>query len=162
MFSDHVALLERFLSRRHDIVERIERTLLNVRGRGLSRSRDRRQFERLLTACFFEAPGIPRDAVTLKGQLAAAHLADGFEPVRLDRHTLEFDPHELIPRAYLFWDATRWPGSSGRLRSQIRYRVWNSGRPMDDPELISWKTSTWATTLRRSTVTASWSARRRP
>ena len=51
----------------------------------------------------------------VNGQLAAAHVADGFEPVQLDGYSGEFDPLQLILQAYLHWERTRWPGRSGRL-----------------------------------------------
>ena len=84
-FSDHVALLDQFLSHRAGIVERIEESLLNVREKDTARRRDRSYFDRTLNDCFFAAPGLDRDLSRLKGQLAAAHLADGFEPLQLRR-----------------------------------------------------------------------------
>jgi len=114
-FAAHVSLLSRFLAERRAITERIERTLLNVRGKDLSKSRDRTQFARLLEACFFGLPGLPRELIALKGELAARHLADGFEPVQLDGFANELDPLELIVRGYEYWEATRWPGGAGRM-----------------------------------------------
>jgi hypothetical protein len=58
---------------------------------------------------------VPRELSRLKGQLAASHVADGFEPVRLDQFANELDPLDLIVRAYEHWERHRWPGSSGRL-----------------------------------------------
>ena len=83
-FSDHAELLRLFLDRRQDIVEGIESRLLNVRDKAISRSRDRHDFRRLLDSCFFTLQGLPVKLSSLKGQLADAHLADGFEPIRLD------------------------------------------------------------------------------
>jgi hypothetical protein len=140
-FSDHVALLSQFLDRRQAIVDAIEGTLLNVRGKDTSRNRNREHFEQLLNACFFNLPGLPRDLSGLKGQLAATHLADGFEPLRVDKYSCELDPLELTVRAYHHWENHRWPGKSGRLTyAQIVYavfmlrqlenltlRIWDSG-----------------------------------
>jgi len=114
-FTEHVALFEQFLTRRQEIVERIEHQLLNVQGKDTSRRRDRPHFESLLNSCFFALPGLTVAQSRLKGQLAARHLADGFEPVPIDRYSHELDPLELIPRAYHHWDRHRWPGRSGRL-----------------------------------------------
>jgi hypothetical protein len=114
-FPDHVALLSAFIDGRRDIVERIESSLLNVRGKDLLPVRDRRPFDRLLRSCFFGAPGVPRELARLDGQLAAARLADGFEPVPIDRFCVDLDPLELIPRAYEHWERRHWPGRSGRL-----------------------------------------------
>jgi hypothetical protein len=114
-FAEHLALFEQFLARRREIVERIERHLLNVQGKDTSRRRDRAHFDSLLTSCFFALPGLTVAQSRLKGQLAARHLADGFEPVPIDRYSHELDPLELIPRAYHHWDRHRWPGRSGRL-----------------------------------------------
>ena len=140
-FSVHVALLDQFLTRRADIVDRIEEKLLNVRGKETERIRNRTHFDRLLNDCFFALPGLAPDLVCLKGQLAAMHLADGFEPIQLDRFSIEFDPLDLIIRAYEHWGANRWPGRGGRLMwAQVVYsafvirqleslslRVWDEG-----------------------------------
>ena len=114
-FAEHVALIGQFLERRQHVVERIEGALLNVRGKDTSRRRDRQHLEQQLHACFFNAPGIPREAVRLKGQLAASHKADGFEAVQLAEHAHELDPLHLVLRAYDRWEHDRWPGRSGRL-----------------------------------------------
>jgi hypothetical protein len=143
-FSSHVALLHHFLTNRRAIVERIERSLLNVRDKDVSRSRNRTQFARLLDSCFWDLPNLPRDVAHLKGDLAARHRDDGFEPVQLDAFVNELDPLELIVRAYAHWAATRWPGSAGRLAyaqtlfavaviRQLEYlslRIWDDGREL--------------------------------
>ena len=124
-FSEHLALVDRFLHHRFEIVERIERTLLNVRDKDTSRRRDRPFFERSFGACFFGLPALPSELSRLKGQLAAQHLADGFEPVATeDGFVNELDPLELILRAYEHWGRHRWPGQSGRLSyAQTLYGV---------------------------------------
>ena len=123
-FGEHVELLSQLLDRRPAIVDRIESTLLNVRDKPAARIRQRDYFDRLLKACFFDVPGLPPGLSRLKGQLAATHLADGFEPVVLDRHTHELDPLELVVRAYEHWDRHRWPGKSGRTTyAQVVYAV---------------------------------------
>ncbi len=114
-FAEHVALFSEFLARRDDGAGRIEQHLLNVQGKDTSRRRDRAHFDSLLNSCFFALPGLPSGSSRLKGQLAARHLADGFEPIPLDRFSHELDPLELILRAYQHWDRHRWPGRSGRL-----------------------------------------------
>jgi hypothetical protein len=148
-FSDQIALLRQFLDGRVDIVDRIERGLLNVQGKETSRRRDRQHFERLLDTCFFDLPGVPRAAAGLSRQLAARHVADGFVPVALDRFVHEFDPLELIPRAYNYWDDHRWPGRSGReqyaqglyaafmLRQleTLSLRVWDDGHDLAEDRL---------------------------
>ena len=115
VFPDHLALLREFLDRRQEIIEHVERRLLNVREKDTSRSRSRGEFERILDSCFFGLPGLPRELATLKGRLAAAHLADGFEPVSLGGYSHGFDPLELIVRAYQHWERHRWPGRNIRL-----------------------------------------------
>lgn len=140
-FASSVALLDCFLTHRRAIVERIERSLLNVRDKDLSRRRDRPQFARLLEACFWELPGLPRELAPLKGDLTSRHRADGFEPVQLDAFANELDPLELIVRAYEHWEATRWPGAAGRLAyaetifsvfavrqlEHLSLRIWDDG-----------------------------------
>lgn len=140
-FSAHVALLDQFLVRRSEIVERIEERLLNVRGKETEHIRNRAHFDRLLNDCFFTLPGLTAELARLKGQLAAMHRADGFEPIQLDRFSVEFDPLELIVRAYEHWGAHFWPGRRGRLAwaevvysvffirqfENLRLRIWDDG-----------------------------------
>jgi hypothetical protein len=114
-FPEHLALFDAFLADRAEIVARIEESLLNVRGKETARRRDRSFFDRTLNACFFAAPGISPELSRLQGQLAASHVADGFEPVQIDKFADQFDPLDLIIRAYEYWDAHRWPGRSSRL-----------------------------------------------
>jgi hypothetical protein len=148
-FPDHLALFHEFLNRREQIVDAIEGRLLNVRDKPISRSRDRRQFERVLDDCFFDPTSLSQNLRQLKGQLAASHLADGFVPVVLDRFTHELDPLELIVRAYEQWEADRWPGRSGRVTfagslfvvfvlRQLEYlslRVWDAGHDRAEARL---------------------------
>lgn len=140
-FSDHVALLDQFLAYRPAIVERIEDSLLNVRGKDTAHRRDRSYFHRTLNECFFALPALDPGLSRLKGQLAATHLADGFEPIQLEGFSNECDPLGLIIRAYEYWEAHRWPGRSGRvayaqsiysvfLLRQFEYlslRMWDEG-----------------------------------
>ena len=150
-FSDHVALLHEFLNRSHAIVERVESRLLNVQGKEIARSRNRDDLARLFSACFFEAPGIPRDLSRVKGQLAATHLADGFEPVLLEETSHALDPLDLIVRAYEHWDLQRWPGRGGRLSyarvlfgvfmlrqlEALSLRIWDAGAAATEERLRS-------------------------
>jgi hypothetical protein len=123
-FSDHVALLDEFLKRRRIIVERIEESLLNVRGKDTARRRERSNFDGVLNDCFFNVHFLDPRLSRLRGQLAATHLADGFEPIQLGRFSNEFDPLDLIIRAYEYWEIHRWPGKSGRLMyAQTIYSV---------------------------------------
>jgi hypothetical protein len=123
-FSAHIALLDQFVTRRMEIVEGIEEKLLNVRGKETEHIRNRAHFGRLLNDCFFALRGLAPELARLKGQLAALHLADGFEPIKLDKFSIEFDPLDLIIRAYEHWGTHRWPGRSGRLAwAQVIYSV---------------------------------------
>ncbi|HEY6466331.1 MAG TPA: hypothetical protein VIY69_10095 [Candidatus Acidoferrales bacterium] len=109
---------------RPEIVERIEEKLLNVRGKETEYIRNRAHFDRLLNDCFFTLPGLVPESARLKGQLAAMHVADGFEPIQLDKFSIEFDPLDLIIRAYEHWGTHRWPGRGGRLAwAQVIYSV---------------------------------------
>jgi hypothetical protein len=141
VFSEHLALLREFLDRPNEIVEQIERRLLNVREKETSRSRNRAEFHNILDSCFFGLPGLPRGLSPLKGQLRAAHLADGFEPISLGGYSHELDPLELVVRAYQHWDHHRWPGRNIRLPyaaslysvfilrqlEQLSLRLWDDG-----------------------------------
>jgi hypothetical protein len=114
-FEQHVSLLRTMVDRYGELVDRIEHALLNVQGKETARRRDRAHFDQLLHACVFGLPGLPRETAALKGQLAAKHLADGFEPVLLDNFAHQLDPLELVVSAYGHWESRRWPGKSGRL-----------------------------------------------
>ena len=123
-FPDHVSLLTSLLDRREQIVGDIETRLLNVQGKAPSRRRNRADLERMFSAPFFEAAGIPGALSALKGQLAAAHLADGFEPVMLEQRSHQLEPADLLYRAYDHWDRHRWPGRNGRLAfAQALYSI---------------------------------------
>ncbi len=113
-FGEHVALLREFLDRRQAIVEEIERRLLNVQGKETPRV-SRGDLGFVLESCFFGLPGLPPGLSRLKGQLTAAHLADGFEPIALEGSSHDFDPVELIARAHQHWERHRWPGRNVRL-----------------------------------------------
>jgi hypothetical protein len=141
-FADCLALVDRCLDRREPIVERIEQTLLNVRDKDTSRRRDRPFFDRAFDTCFLGLPDLPVELARLKAQLWAKHRADGFEPVESETTFVnELDPLELILRAYDYWERSRWPGRSGRLRyadtlyavfmlrllERLSLRIWDEG-----------------------------------
>jgi hypothetical protein len=113
-FAEHVALLEALLDRRQAIVDLIESRLLNVQGKDVARGANREQIQRLLDACFYDLPGLAPDPSRFRGQLAAAHLADGFEPVSLEHASHVLDPIDLILGAHRHWERHRWPGRNGR------------------------------------------------
>ena len=104
-FPDHVRLLEHLLAHRQDIVDELDRRLLNVRGEAIGPHTPRDVFEDIVNGCFFES----------SGELAAAHLADGFEPMPGDASSRALDLVELVLRAHHHWRRDRWPGRNGRL-----------------------------------------------
>jgi hypothetical protein len=106
-FADHTARLTHFVSHAAPIIEQIEARLLNVQGKDLSRSPDRRRIAETLDTCFGESRAL--------GRVAAARIDDGFEPVPLEKRSHELDPIELVARAYDHWTRHRWPGRNGRL-----------------------------------------------
>jgi hypothetical protein len=123
-FSDHIGLLKQWLDSRLGIVGELERRLFSARGKADAQSGDRESIADIFNACFFESPTVSRHLSRLNAQLDAAHLADGFEPVRLDGYSRELDPVELVLRACHYWDGTRWPGTKGRLSyAQTLYAV---------------------------------------
>jgi len=141
-FSAHTGLLEQFLARRQEIVDHIERQLLSARGKAFGKITDRGLLDDMLTRCFFESAAPSRQASQLKGTLAAAHIADGFEPVRTDGYSRELDPVELVLRARHKWDSDRWPGKNGRIAyaqnlyavfmlrhlQHLSLRIWDDGK----------------------------------
>ena len=114
-FSDHIVLLEQFLSSRQTIAEELERRLFGARGKAAAQGGDRESIAEIFQSCFHESPAISQHFSTLNGTLDAAHRADGFEPARQDGYARGLDPSELVLRACHYWDSARWPGRSGRL-----------------------------------------------
>jgi hypothetical protein len=145
-FPDQIALLNHFLDRRAQIVDAIERQLLNVQSKATSRRRDRESFEHLLRACFIDDPTLPRNLSSLYGQLTAAHRENGFEPVLREQQSHRLDPLALVIRGYQHWDHTRWPGRNGRIAfaqtvfatslfgdlEHLSLRIWDSGALIDE------------------------------
>ena len=148
-FSDHIGLLEQFLAGRQQIVDDIDRRLLNVRGKATAQGTDRGFFDDILTSCFFESPAVSTESSRLKGQLAAAHLAEGFDPVPADNHSREIDPVGLVRYAQHLWDRDRWPGRNGRIAyaqslyavfilrqlAHLSLRIWDEGNQMASERL---------------------------
>ena len=123
-FSGHVALLDELLKGRQAIVDSLERRLFGAKGKANAERRDRESIADTIDDCFFESPTISRHLAGLKGQLDAAHHADGFEPARQDGYARALDPVELVLRACHLWDSNRWPGTHGRLAyAQSLYAV---------------------------------------
>src|SRR5215471_10768754 len=113
-FDECVAVLAGFVASRASIVERIEGRLLNVKDKDASRRRDRAYFDSTLEACVCGASAASRRASAVLGDLASAHLADGFEPMFRETRVHQLDPADLIVRAYEHWEQHRRPGTSGR------------------------------------------------
>jgi hypothetical protein len=148
-FSDHIGLLGQFLAGRQQIVEDIDRRLLNVLGKATARGRDRGFFDDILTNCFFESPAVSTEGSRLKGKLAAAHLADGFDPVPGQEYSRDVDPVGLVRYAQHVWDRDRWPGRNGRIAyaqsvyavfvlrqlARLSLRIWDEGNHMASTHL---------------------------
>ena len=113
-FQGHVALLEFFLARRNEVVERIQ-ALLNAQRKPVEYLRDRRFLARQVEDAFFTLRGLTQDQLRLRGQLEEAHWARGFKPREIPgMHNDLVDPAEMMRRAFHLWQQTRWPGRSGR------------------------------------------------
>jgi hypothetical protein len=111
-FSDHIALLSLYLDAHSQITDAIESRLLTQRAMESARGADRRRLEQALGSAFASIAA-PRELLRLHGQLAAAHLADGFEPAGGQSHAL--DPTALVVHAWQHWQRHRWPGRNVRL-----------------------------------------------
>jgi hypothetical protein len=113
-FQAHVELLELFLARRGELVERIQ-GLLNAQRKPVQYLRDRRALARNFEDCFFTLPGLTGERSHLTAQLEEAHWARGFRPREIPgMHNDLVDPAEMMRRAFHLWTQTRWPGRSGR------------------------------------------------
>jgi hypothetical protein len=115
-FQAHLELLEFFLARRDDIVERIQ-GVLNAQRKPIEYLQDGSLLSRHFEDCFFTLAGVTHGQSSLRGQLEEAHWAAGFRPRELPGlHNGLIDPAEMMTRAFYVWRQTRWPGRSGRVR----------------------------------------------
>ena len=115
-FRAHIELLQFFLARRDEIVERIQR-VLNAQRKPLDYLQDGSLLSRHFEDCFFTLTGVPHGQSRLRGQLEEAHWASGFRPreIRGLQNGL-VDPAEMMIRGFHLWRQTRWPGRNGRVR----------------------------------------------
>lgn len=139
-FAGHVSLLDQLLAGRHQVVECLERQLFGSRGKAYALTGDREAVGGLIDDCFFETTQRTGHLSHLRGQLAAVHLADGYEPLQ-DGYSRDLDPVDLVLRACHHWERDRWPGRNGRLLyaqalyaavilralEQLSLRVWHDG-----------------------------------
>ncbi len=116
MIQAHIELLQFFLARRDEIVERIQ-GVLNAQRKPIDYLQDRSLLSRHFEDCFFTLAGVTNDQSRLRGQLEEAHWADGFRPRELPglQNGL-VDPAEMMVRGFHLWQQTRWPGRNGRVR----------------------------------------------
>lgn len=110
---EHIELLQFFLARRGEIVERIQ-GLLNAQRKPDEYLHDGSLLFRLFEDCFFI--GVTAAQARLRGELEQAHFAEGFRPRALTGlHNGLADPAEMMVRAFHLWQQTRWPGRNGRI-----------------------------------------------
>lgn len=115
-FQAHVELLQVFLGRRSEIVERVQE-LLNAQRRPEGYRQDAPLLSRQFEDCFFAVAALASEQSHLRGQLKAAHWVSGFKPnVMPGMHNDLIDPGEMMVRGFHFWQQTRWPGRNGRAR----------------------------------------------
>ncbi len=141
-FGAHLELLHLFLSHRGQIVDAIQEQL-NAHRKPAEYRQDGDLLFRLFEDCFFTIASLSVDQQRLRGQLEAAHWADGFKPRDIPGlHNGLIDPAELMVRAFHLWEQTRWPGRGGRVRfahtlfdvylvrclALSSMRVWDEGR----------------------------------
>lgn len=144
-FEAHVDLLRLFLARRSEIAGRIE-GLLNAQRKPAHYLQDVPLLSRRFEDCFLTATGITADHSRLGPQLDEAHRASGFKPRRTPGHPNDLiDPAQIMSRASLMWQRTRWPGLHGRLGYAhtlfnvhllrrlmlLAMRLWDEGSPTD-------------------------------
>ncbi len=113
-FQAHIELLQSFLSRRAQIVDKLQQ-VLNAQDRPVPYQEDRPLLSRQFEDCFFAAPAVSRDQARLRGQLQDAHWAQGFRPRDMPGIPNEmFDPADMMARAFRLWRdhalaRTQWP-----------------------------------------------------
>ena len=140
-FQAHLELLQLFLVRRDEIVERIQ-GLLNAQRKPAEYLQDGSLLSRHFEDCFFTITGVTDTQSRLRGQLEEAHWAGGFRPRAIPGlHNGPADPAEMMMRAFYLWRQTRWPGRNGRVRyahtlfnlyvirclELLSVRVWDAG-----------------------------------
>lgn len=113
-FQAHVELLHSFLTRRNEIVERIER-VLNAQRKPLQYLQDRALLSRLFADCFLGLTGLTHNQSRLSDRLEEAHWASGFRPRQSPGNDL-VHPVEMMVRGFHLWQQTRWPGRNARVR----------------------------------------------
>jgi len=115
-FQAHVELLQLFLARRDEIVERIQ-GVLNAQRKPTQYLQDGPLLSRLFEDCFFGLPQVAHDRWELRRQLEEAHWASGFKPRETPgEHNDLIDAAEMMSRGFHMWQRTRWPGHQGRVR----------------------------------------------
>ena len=114
-FESHIELLRAFLARREEIVAKVE-GLLNAQRKPAHYLQDVPLLSSHFEDCFFTVAGLAPDHSRLRRQLDEAHWASGFKPRQTPgQHNDLIDPAELMSRAFLMWQRTRWPGHHGRI-----------------------------------------------
>src|SRR5580765_4806822 len=78
-FQAHVELLQFFIARRDDIVERIQ-GLLNAQRKPIEYQQDGSLLSRHFEDCFFTLTAVTSSQSRLRSQLEEAHWASGFRP----------------------------------------------------------------------------------
>ena len=115
-FQTHIHLLQFFLARRNDIVEKIQE-VLNAQRKPGDYLQNGPLLARLFEDCFFTLAGVTHSQLRLRGQLEEAHRANGFIPREIPGlHNGLVDPAEMMIRGFHLWEQTRWPGRNGRVR----------------------------------------------
>ncbi len=113
-FAAQADLLQLFIRRRADIVERIEQ-LLNCQKKPIDYQQNQSLLSRQFKDCCFTLSGLTQTQTGLRDQLELAHWASGFKP-RANPGNDIIDPAALMVRGFHMWQQTRWPGQKGRIR----------------------------------------------
>src|SRR5512135_2448066 len=99
-FQAHIELLQFFLARRDEIVERIE-GVVNAQRKPIQYLQDGSLLSRHFEDCFFTLAGVTDGQSRLRGQLEEAHWVSGFRPREIPGlQNGPADPAELMMRAF--------------------------------------------------------------
>ena len=131
-FQAHVELLQFFLARRDDIIERIK-GLLNAQRKPIEYQQDGFLLSHHFEDCFFTLSRHPGPIAPARS-IEEAHWASGFRPRAIaGLHNDLIDPAEIMTRAFYLWRQTRWPGRNGRVRyAHTLFNVRRPARAADD------------------------------
>jgi hypothetical protein len=148
-FQAHVELLRVFLEGRDRITGSIQ-SLLEAKQKPAAWREEKALLAHLFEEAFFAPDIVTAEQQALRGELQRAHWARGFRPKAAEGRNNDLpDAGEMMARAFLYWQQTRWPGNEVRRRyahglfnlyllralELLSMRIWDEGPDGAAPRL---------------------------